>query len=575
MAILVANIGTSDLAIELDGYYIPIGFDRTEPNIVNPEAGSPEVVIWAEENRREKTQQLYRELGFADPGQLRWSVSFRDLTQKLSERYKAAPETWHDRILPGRLWGVIKAALQLNLTEIHLFTTDQDHKDDTVHLFKLIQYWLMRELQNEGQKPLRICAEIIDFNAIDQDQLFGRYYNFFQSRPVDEVLLLSIKGGTPQMQIALRVQANVVGSQRQISLEPKLVVTDVLQGKPSECRRVSFWRYTRIQKYQAIERLLQRWDFAGAIALLQDWKAVLDFLGQHQVVDADLLTQSQVTVDHVTQLVLFAQHQFNLDARAAATVNDQCRKIPEVRDITEPIASQYFQQRDQIRALNLFTQCRILWKLEQVATFFARLGSCCESALEAIIKRRLRKNSDLISLNWEISPEKVQALLGDSVWETFKLLENDYYRGNFTRDNFYRISGRFSKRNFARVLFGEDIPQARQWEEIESSLVKLDFWINQRNNIMHSAQGVSKESMWEKFNDRADREVICPPDQILSTLNEIISSPLVGLDLSIKKPFVQQSNYYIYTPTFKRVKQLLSEDLKRATEGEAVCPPMP
>lgn len=33
MKILLANIGTSDLAVEIDGYWFPVGFDRSEPGI--------------------------------------------------------------------------------------------------------------------------------------------------------------------------------------------------------------------------------------------------------------------------------------------------------------------------------------------------------------------------------------------------------------------------------------------------------------------------------------------------------------------------------------------------------------
>ncbi|MBW4598420.1 MAG: hypothetical protein KME29_02100 [Calothrix sp. FI2-JRJ7] len=35
MTILIANIGTSDLLIKIDDYYVPVGFDRSEPNIDN------------------------------------------------------------------------------------------------------------------------------------------------------------------------------------------------------------------------------------------------------------------------------------------------------------------------------------------------------------------------------------------------------------------------------------------------------------------------------------------------------------------------------------------------------------
>ena len=46
MPTLVANIGTSDIAVKVGGYYLPLGFDRQEPNLEEPNAATSEGEVW-------------------------------------------------------------------------------------------------------------------------------------------------------------------------------------------------------------------------------------------------------------------------------------------------------------------------------------------------------------------------------------------------------------------------------------------------------------------------------------------------------------------------------------------------
>ncbi|MBD2090641.1 hypothetical protein H6F67_12330 [Microcoleus sp. FACHB-1515] len=592
MAILVANIGTSDISVKIGDYYIPIGFDRSEPNIVEPEEDSPEAAVWVK-NRRREIQSLYRELGFQDSGDPKWSVPFRDLTQRLLAAYTTEPDIWHDRILPGRLWGVIEAALQFPLTEVHLFITNQLDEEadkrlsDTVYLFELIQQWLKTRLEREGRPLLAICGVAIEFKAIDQDKLLSRYYDFFKDRPANEELLLSIKGGTPQMQTALRVQANAVGSQYQISLEPRLVISDVLHGKPSKCDRISLWRYTRIQKYQAVERLLKRWDFAGAIALLEDWQEVLKFLKTHQVVDLDSLKQSSDRVEQMIQLTTFAKHQFNLDAGAAKRLSEKYRHLKEVQTLT----SQYKQQNSPLTTLNLFTQCRIFWELDQIANFLPRLGSCCEFALETIIRRSL-SGQPIVDSQWRLDVDRAKRLWDGRFWQDFAQRERSWFdpKDNRSKDNTnfinfernlrdgkkapYKLTGRYSKRNLAEALFSQaQQPQnLQEWEAVHQFLTQLDFWVALRNDLIHMAKGVSREAMVTLYQEETSRHKavirglpntkICPPEEILPTLSQIVVSPLIGLE----KPLIQKftsltDDRYLYSAVTQSIQSLCAQDL--------------
>ncbi len=64
MAILIANIGTSDLAIKIDDYYFPVGFDRNEPNLDKSGLTDDESAAWERDFRQSFIEnQLCSELG--------------------------------------------------------------------------------------------------------------------------------------------------------------------------------------------------------------------------------------------------------------------------------------------------------------------------------------------------------------------------------------------------------------------------------------------------------------------------------------------------------------------------------
>jgi hypothetical protein len=92
MTILIANIGNSDLAINIDGYYIPIGFDRNEPNIDDSGLTEDEKIVWDKEFRNsEIVSRLCPQLGVkVDRGR----YSFRELTRRILEEYEKDAQTF-------------------------------------------------------------------------------------------------------------------------------------------------------------------------------------------------------------------------------------------------------------------------------------------------------------------------------------------------------------------------------------------------------------------------------------------------------------------------------------------------
>lgn len=398
MTILITNIGTSDLALKLhhplkqlqpdfpvtdedleQDYFVPI-FDRDEPNLkkTENELSAIELLIWR--NRKQLLEENYYKL---------WKVeTFRDLTECLWEKYARSDE-WHGCIRPGRIWGVVKEAVQLSVKDIHVFVTDQskfidgkknsDAKFDTIYLFEVLKKWFDIEYKKQlGLHKIIIPRTVL---PVDQDSLFGEYYNTFKSLDSNEGILISIKGGTPQMQTALRVQAISSEISNQIYLEPQLSIKNLLFGEASDCIRVSYWRYQRVQQYQTVKKLLERWDFDGARAILAIWIETLKQLKSEGISDID---SSLERVNAAIQGLQMAVGYFNLDTEyAKQQVSSKSSNLSLLSD-----SYPYRKGEDTKRfpkLLNLYTQCCLLWQTDRLADFLTRMGSFYEETLHELI----------------------------------------------------------------------------------------------------------------------------------------------------------------------------------------------
>ncbi|MEM8642445.1 MAG: hypothetical protein AAGG51_27050 [Cyanobacteria bacterium P01_G01_bin.54] len=490
MVILVANVGTSDIALKTDEYYLPL-FERQEPNLEQPDPATPEGAAW---HRRQKLlgNMAHRELGTSV------DAKFREVCQALLKSYQQDPETWHSRISIGRIWGVIQSALAAEeqvhtsrtLMQAYLVVTDQPaseikgYPNDTVYAFGIIQAWLARqhpELVTGEGAPLSLVNSKIEFPAIDEDRLYEHYFHLFEGFGPAETLYLSVKGGTAQMQQALKVQALASNTKAQIFLSPKPQVSKILAGQPSDCQRVAYWRYQQNQRYQTVQLLLDRWDFDGAVSLLQGWDKTL----QATVSDDREELQKQRSKVLMTLLGLkTAADHMNLDTQSAK------ESAAHVSDI------QALLRRFDNLSENLYAQCKIYFELGRISHFLSHLGSFCDVTQKDLIEK----------LNSQF-PEDVK-------------------RGN-----------RYRKREFIKDFFTQEgASKAIDISAILENWGKLDFWYNNRNYLIHGAKGINKSRLKEVYEDRFRElkkksrnerracQLACSDANILPTMQGILHS---------------------------------------------------
>ncbi|KAB8313877.1 hypothetical protein SD81_040615 [Tolypothrix campylonemoides VB511288] len=519
MIILIANIGTSDLAVKIDGfnYYLPI-FERREPNEDISGLTTDELEIW--HNRNSYTELLCDELNVCvskSPRTGEPEFSFIEFSEKLLQTYLSKPDTWHSRIRPGRIGGVIiDAKNKFTLDKIHLFVTNQkpQHKLDTIYLFEILKHWFKREYEIQ-----LIAEEIpIKITAKESDDLLDYYYKFFHKNiSSDDTVIVSIKGGTPQMHTALKMQAIASSVSRLMFIDPQFSISKTLTGEFSDCKLTSYWQYMRTQKYQTVKLLLDenRWDFNGAIQILLDWNEVLNFFIKHNVIDSQDIADSNAVISRVISTLSIGIACFNLDSDAAKQIlRSNSKQQLSIRLVNE------VQNYDKV--LNLYTQCRILWKLNQVANFLARMSSFYEVILEKLA----------IYLNCE---------------ESFKKFNN-----------------RFDKRKLIdQQVCSRNLPQELQaWQEILNLLKSFDYWCTHRNKLIHGAKGVSKARTQELFDQEyQENPLICQPDDILRNMGKILSSSIPIVKNGYRYKFIGDNNeHYIYSEVKDWVIKTLIND---------------
>lgn len=548
MSILVANLGTSDLAVKIDGNYFPIDFKRLEPNIILPAAGSNEEASW---QQREDFIKVF----LCNELKLTKEATFRDITEKILEGYEQNPDYWHKRLIPGRIWGVITTAKgRFAVDKVYCFVTDQaptevkGYPTDTINLFHILKKWVEYE-----EPTLTLIPKIIPQNLkpVILDELFEYYYNFFNEVSLEQdKVLISIKGGTGQMQTALQMQAIASMVEFQANLDPELDICKVLHGQPSSCQINAYWKYIRSQRYITIKKLLQRWDFEGSIQLLKDWQQYLRNLQQENIKDSGAISNNDKTIQQVIVALTIAVDCFNLDNTKASD------------DLSKPINTQLRQESNLVklignnsydRRLNLYTQCRIYWELNQIANFLARLASFCEETLHFLIEKLeglvyFKKNQ--YSDHWDVLKIKVKP----NIWQQFKINEDKYFNDDSKKD-YYRLSNRSNKHNFVDALIKdrEKAQEKAAWKKITASLERLEYWIEKRNKIVHAAKGVSLETMKKSLEeDRKDGQKsalkACQPEFILAEITNISNQTSYLINKSSSKYVgFNDTPYYIYS----------------------------
>ncbi len=563
MAILLTNIGTSDLTIQIqingNNYYLPIDYLPTEANIkkeidkLNPELKE----VWEKQRHYIKTK-LYEELGFP----IGVKQASRKLTEVLLEKYIENPPYWHPRLKPIRIWGAIQKSISLQANKAYIFVTDQlstempnGHEKDTIHLYSILEKWLELENKNFNLEKKLIPSDVIG-NEIEL--MLGYYYKALnqiniteglnQVRSENEFVLISIKGSTPSMQTALQLQAIDSNFKNIVFLDPELSLQRILNGESSDCKLTLYWRHMRSQKYQTVRQLLNRWDFDGAIQVLVDWQKTLKSLPEGIVEQQDI-SNSEKVIKSVIKAFDITLCYLNLDILGARQLINSTSNSD-----LGPVAKIKTPNYDKL--LNLYTLCKIYWELNQVTNFLPLMGSFCEETLHYLIEKlgglkyfdKTKHPND-----WYLDKGKIR---NNKLWSYFAEAENNqtFSNWNFQKKPKYRLSNRISKWNFVNALikFRDKAREDKPWQALTESLNKLDYWVDQRNDLIHSAEGVSKDSMFKRLkkdceNEEVDANDVCTPDAILMEMTNISRQTSELLNLSENTFIGLDKDYYIYS----------------------------
>ena len=405
--------------------------------------------------------------------------------------------------------------------------------------------WLWAKLIKRNGKKLKFSTKELEANPgemiTNSQDVFQRINDVMSSENLkiqEEIMLISIKGGTNQMKTALQLQGiSVSATDRLLFVNPQLSIKNVLLGLSSECQIESYWRYMRTQKYQTVRLLLERWDFDGAIQIFKDWQDYLDYLKTEGIIDKNNVEQSREFSNLISSALTFSRSCCNLDFKTAISIaQDGIKLAVDYSDniqkdflILKNFTDAYYKDF-KYRLLNLYTLNRIYRQLEQNALFLTMLSSFCEEVLHGLILKW-----DGNANYWEEKPESAKFELNVPVlkenklelWNNFVTLQrkNEYTQNFGDRDiRFYKLGNRYNKRNFAEsiVKYRNQEQEIQAWNQLSLILQQLDFWIDKRNDLIHSAKGLSWELMQELYNkyspERGDIQP-CKPDEIL---------PLIG-----------------------------------------------
>lgn len=502
-AILISNLGTSDLSTQVtvdnETYYLPIDYLTNEANLsqkteqLNPQRQA----IWKNQRTHLPNSQVYQDLGFDN--QLPTS---RDLTERLLQKYQEEPDKWHQLIRPTRIGGVIDKAIKMGAKKAYIFVTNQEikHEKDTIFLFKILQQWCQQEYPEFILEYQAITFDLNPQNPELEDSLFQYYYNklnnICQQEGVDKSVLISVKGGTQQMKTALQIQAISSPFKKILFLDQQLDLNRLLEGKTSECELTTYWLYQRNQKYQTVQLLLEkRWDFDGAKVILEEWKSILKFFQEN------LKTQNQEATPQLDQEIdklesVSIKLNYAVDKLNFAAIRPENR--PDDLCLENDIID---------KMLNLYTQCRIYWNLNEISNFLPRLGSFYEESLQVIIRHFIQpewfinknKNEKWVLIKNKlpkdivINYEKIQR-------EDFGEREKIYWNHKGVNNNHY-LANRYFKRSFVKALIetrNQDLEQ-NCLDNILISMKRLDFWVDRRNKLVHGSQGLSIETMEQEL----------------------------------------------------------------------------
>lgn len=559
MAILIANLGVSDLTFRVDEYFLAA--DSAKPSN-NQSTGSSKHEFWDNRNSYVKTF-IADELGLEGLN----SKFFRELTKRLSELYLEDQEKWHPRIRPGRIQGVFETVVKkFEVTKAYLFVTDQvspalpnGHDSDTVFLFTILQKYFQQEMPQ-----LLLVKKVIpqEISATDQDKLLNFYYEFFASINPEEQVLASIKGGTQPMQTAMQVQAMTCGIRRLLFVEPEFSIDQIMDGLPSECRFTAYWKFARNQKWNTVKQLLERWDFDGVQKIIHEWEQELKWLTEQGVL---LDFNSNELLLQVLSCILACS---NLDRKSAKNIIGNYSSLRTNESFKKILHGNF----DEI--LHLYSQCKIKLETSQIPDFLWRMSSFYEGILNDLIVEWFKK---LKIPNAILKKSNGYFLVLKNAPKEYLVHFRNLEKVSENTDE-HKLESRDSKKHAVEALVKFDAETGRnslmlvsaEWVKLSELLTSLDYWAKQRNQIVHNAQGVTLESMMETLSsdrenvshrnsfEKIEIEKACPPNEILSVMAEIYKLYAKIFKKPELKTFGNGEGYYLYADVREWIIQLLN-----------------
>ena len=128
---------------------------------------------------------------------------------------------------------------------------------------------------------------------------------------------------------------------------------------------------------------MKNWDFNGARTILEDWQQYVNQINSlisennTDKIDTDINDRK---IKNIITLIDVTIGYFNLDSSGTSRYKKNNRsKSDEIQLFLDKINQNY----DKL--LNLYTQCRIFWEIDQVANFLGRMSTFCEEVLHYLI----------------------------------------------------------------------------------------------------------------------------------------------------------------------------------------------
>ncbi|MBE9176919.1 hypothetical protein IQ225_19175, partial [Synechocystis salina LEGE 06155] len=348
-------------------------------------------------------------------------------------------------------------------------------------------------------------------------------------------------------------------------LEPVLNLVSILKGQPASCSLKIFWRRERSLNYQTANLLLSQWNYAGALKILEQWSSKLSMLCEYKLDASDIeeLNKSQSNLSKILEALRIADFCFNLDMKQVQSQTIQWQNKfgelpPDLTKLTKPINSENYNI-----ILNLYTQCRIFWEIDQIANFLARMQSFYEAVLKQLLSS-LEMDSyidiDKNTGNWNPNDQKIT---NQDLTRYITKFRNDQKKNGHPVRN---LSSRISQKILIKCFIGSfSTKDQRLTNEILKCLDELDYWCVQRNNLIHRAKGISKATMQELDEEkRTFNKNSCESDKICSVMANICKNPLCAIPQELRENYVEPSlNFYLYSNARSWIQELLREEAKK------------